>query len=93
MKKVLSFIAIAGLAASIVACGPSKADQEKEAKRVTDSIAADSTARADAAAMAQKATEDSTANAAAAAAATAKADSTRMADSLANLKGKKGGKH
>ncbi len=78
MKKVLSFIAIAGIAASVVACGPSKEQLEKEAQRKKDSIAADSASRAEAAAMAQKAIDDSLA----AVAATEKAKA--LADSLHN---------
>ena len=65
MKKVLSFVFIAGMAAAFVACGPSK--EELEAKeqarqdsiRVADSIAADAAA-AEAAAQAM---QDSIANA------------------------------
>jgi hypothetical protein len=38
MKKVLSFIAIAAVATSFVACGPSKAELEKKAKAKADSI-------------------------------------------------------
>lgn len=65
MKKVLSLIAIAGLAASVVACGPSKEEQEKAAKAKEDSARiADSTAKAaELAAAAEKAAQDSIANA------------------------------
>lgn len=68
MKKVFSVIAIAALAVSIVSCGPSKEEMEAAAKRVSDSIAADSMAKAAAA----QATADSIAAAAAAAADTTK---------------------
>ena len=77
MKKVLSFIAIAGLAASIVACGPSKAEIEAKEKATQDSIRiADSTANAAMAAeAAAKAAADSVAAVEAAAKAKATADS------------------
>jgi hypothetical protein len=51
MKKVLSFTAIAALAASIVACGPGKEEMEAKEKAKRDSIMADSTKRADEARM------------------------------------------
>jgi hypothetical protein len=56
MKKVLSIIAIAGLATAFVACGPSKEDMEKAEKLKQDSIRmADSIAASAAAAEAEAA--------------------------------------
>lgn len=86
MKKVFTLIAIAAVTATFVACGPSKEDLEKAEKAKQDSIAmADSIANADAAAkLAEQAKADSIAMAD-----QAKADSTRIADSVAALKGGK----
>ncbi|MFL5753344.1 MAG: hypothetical protein ACJ76F_08055 [Bacteroidia bacterium] len=65
MKKVLSIIAIAGLATAFVACGPSKEEMEAKEKAKQDSIRmADSIAAATAAAEAEATrVADSTANA------------------------------
>lgn len=86
MKKVLSLIAVAAISATFVACGPSKEDLEKAEKAKQDSIAmADSIANAEAAAkLAEQAKADSIAMVE-----QAKADSTRIADSIAALKGGK----
>jgi len=86
MKKVLSLIAVAAISATFVACGPSKEDLEKAEKAKQDSIAkVDSIANADAAAkLAEQAKADSVAMVE-----QAKADSTRIADSIAALKGGK----
>lgn len=86
MKKVFTLIAIAAVTATFVACGPSKEDLEKAEKAKQDSIAmADSIANADAAAkLAEQAKADSVAMVE-----QAKADSTRIADSVAALKGGK----
>ena len=62
MKKTLTLIAIAGMFA-FVACGPSKEEQEKKAQATKDSLAKDSTDKAQAAADKQKAWDDSVANA------------------------------
>lgn len=83
MKKFLTFVAVAGMAA-LVSCGGA----EDAAKKLQDSInMADSIARvqwtADSTHMA-----DSIKAAADAAAAQMKADSARVADSMANLKKK-----
>jgi hypothetical protein len=89
MKKLLSLLAI-GAMISLVACGPSKEEQEKAAQATADSIAkvvADSTAAADAAAAA-KMTADSMAKVEAAAKATA--DS--LAAAAAKKPAAKGGK-
>jgi hypothetical protein len=86
MKKVLSLIAVAAMTTAFVACGPSKEELEKREKDKQDSIAA-----------VEKAKQDSIAAAAAEAERIAQenakriADSTRMADSIANA-GKKGKK-
>ncbi len=86
MKKVFTLIAVAAVTATFVACGPSKEDLEKAEKAKQDSIAmADSIANADAAAkLAEQAKADSIAMVE-----QAKADSTRIADSIAALKGGK----
>ena len=56
MKKVLSIIAIAGLATAFVACGPSKEEMEAKEKAKQDSIRmADSIAAAAAAQEAEAA--------------------------------------
>lgn len=87
MKKLLSLLAFVGMI-SLVACGPSKEEQEKAEKMKQDSIAAaqataDSLAKAEAAA---KATADSLA--AAQAAEQAKADSLAAAAAKAQAKPK-----
>lgn len=86
MKKVLSLIAVAAISATFVACGTSKEDLEKAEKAKQDSIAmVDSIANAEAAAkLAEQAAADSVAMVE-----QAKADSTRIADSVAALKGGK----
>ena len=87
MKKLLTLVLAGGMMA-FYACGPSAEEVAKEKQRVDDSIKmADSLANA-AAAEKQKAYDDSVANAAAQAAAQHAADSARVADSLAALKGK-----
>lgn len=65
MKKVLSFVFIAGMATAFVACGPSKEELEAKEKARQDSIrVADSIAAAEAAAQeAEKAKQDSIAGA------------------------------
>ena len=87
MKKVLSIIAVAALSTAFVSCGPSKEEMEKREQEKTDSIAAvekskqDSIAAVEAenARMAEEAMNMEK----------MRADSTRMADSSANLKGRK----
>ena len=85
MKKVFSMIAVAAVTTAFVACGPSKEEMEKREQAKQDSIAA-----------VEKAKQDSIAAAAAEAERMAEAnaqriaDSTRMADSMANAS--KGGK-
>jgi len=71
MKKVFSIIAVAGLTATFVACGPSKEELEAAEKAKADSIAAvalaDSLAnasKADSIAAVEKAAADSLAAAA-----------------------------
>jgi len=79
MKKVLSFMMVAGLVA-IFACGPSAEEKAAREQAIKDSIANDSIAKVQIA--------DSIAKAEAQAKYIA--DSTRIADSIANLKkGKK----
>ncbi len=93
MKKVLSFIAIAAVATSVVACGPSKAEQEAKEKAKQDSIKqADSLKAVEEAAKMEEQRKMDSANAAAAAE-KAKADSIRVADSLAAASKKGGKKH
>ncbi|MBM3404962.1 MAG: hypothetical protein FJY10_08755 [Bacteroidetes bacterium] len=70
MKKVLSFILVAGLVA-MFACGPSAEEKAAREQAVKDSIA--------------KVVADSIAQVEAAARAKFVADSTRIADSIANL--------
>ncbi|MBK6835897.1 MAG: hypothetical protein IPG89_17165 [Bacteroidetes bacterium] len=86
MKKVFTLIAVAAVTATFVACGPSKEDLEKAEKAKQDSInRVDSINNADAAMkLAEQAKADSIAMVE-----TAKADSTRIADSIAALKGGK----
>jgi hypothetical protein len=86
MKKVLSLIAVAAMSTAFVACGPSKEEMEKREQLKQDSIAAVEKAKQDsiAAAAAEAEKMQMEANAA------RMADSTRMADSMANSK--KGGK-
>ena len=86
MKKVLSIIAVAALSAAFVSCGPSKEEIEAREKAKSDSIAQVEQAAADSLA---RVAEAEAASAAAAASEAAKADSTRIADSLANAKGGK----
>ena len=86
MKKTLSLLALAGMFA-FVACGPSKEELEKKEQARKDSIAKDSTDKANAAAAKQKMYDDSVA--AVNAKMKASQDSARVADSLAALK--KGG--
>ena len=96
MKKVLSIIAVAALSATFVACGPSKEEIEAREKAKADSIAAVEKMKQDSIAAVEKAKQDSIAAAAAEAEKMAQeanaqriADSTRVADSLASLKGGK----
>jgi hypothetical protein len=87
MKKVLSIVTVAAMAAAFVACGPSKEEMEAKEKAKNDSIAAVEKAKADSVAAAEaemaKAAEANSAR---------MADSTRMADSLAAAANAKGGK-
>jgi hypothetical protein len=86
MKKVLTLMAVVGMSAAFVSCGPSKEEMERRDQAKRDSIAA-----------VEKAKQDSIAEAAADADRLEQeanmqrmADSTRVADSLANAsKGKK----
>ena len=87
MKKVLSIVAIAALTAGFVACGPSKEEIEKREKEKADSIAAVEKTKQDS--IAQAEADAAKAAAEAEAKAKAQADSTRVADSLANAKGGK----
>jgi hypothetical protein len=86
MKKVLSFTAIAALAA-MVACGPSQEEIDAKNKQTRDSMMADSTRKADDAMRMTDSTNK--ANEAKAAWEKQVADSTAMADSLAKKGGKK----
>ena len=87
MKKVLSLIAVAAISTAFVACGPSKEEMEKREQAKQDSIAAVEKAKQDsiaaAAAEAEKMAMEANAQRV--------ADSTRMADSIADnmKKGKK----
>ena len=85
MKKVLSIIAVAAMTTAFVACGPSKEEMEKREQAKQDSIAAVEKAKQDsiaaAAAEAEKMAQEANAQRI--------ADSTRVADSLASLKGGK----
>jgi len=87
MKKVFSIIAVAAVATSFVACGPSKEELAKREQEKADSIAAVEKARQDSMAAAQAEADKMAAEAEA----KRVADSTRVADSLAALskKGKK----
>lgn len=88
MKKVLSIIAVAAMSAAFVACGPSKEELEKREQDKQDSIAAVEKAKQDSMAAAIAEQE----KLAQEVAAQRIADSTRVADSLANAKGKGGKK-
>ncbi|MBK9283849.1 MAG: hypothetical protein IPM51_05955 [Sphingobacteriaceae bacterium] len=87
MKKVLSIVTVAALSAMFVACGPSKEEIEAREKAKQDSIAAVEKAKQDSIAAVEA--ENARLAEEAAAAEKAKADSTRVADSMANLKGGK----
>lgn len=87
MKKVLSIIAVAALSTAFVSCGPSKEEMEKREKDRTDSIAAADKIKQDSIAAVEA--ENARMAEEAAAAEKMKADSTRMADSLAKIKGGK----
>ncbi|HEX7412687.1 MAG TPA: hypothetical protein VF411_01485 [Bacteroidia bacterium] len=92
MKKVLSLFAVASLAVATVACGPSKAALEKQAKAKADSMMAvmkqDSIA-----AVAKMQAEQAIATAKAdSTAAVAKADSLKQATEASTKGGKKGKK-
>lgn len=87
MKKVLSIIAVAALSTAFVSCGPSKEEMEKREKEKSDSIAAVEKAKQDSIAAVEA--ENAKMAEEAMAAEKMKADSIRMADSLARLKGGK----
>jgi len=89
MKKVFTIVAVAALSASLfVACGPSKEEIEARKKVVDDSIAAVQKQQQDSLAAVEA--ENTRIAEEAAAAQKKAADSTRVADSMANLKpGKK----
>ena len=87
MKKVLSIIAVAALSTAFVSCGQSKEEIEKRQKEQSDSIAAVEKAKQDSIAAVEA--ENAKMAEEAMAAEKMKADSIRMADSLAKLKGGK----
>jgi len=87
MKKVLSLIAVAAMSTAFVACGPSKEELEKREQAKQDSIAAVEKAKQDSIAAVEA--ENAKMAEEAMAAEKMKADSIRMADSLAKLKGGK----